>query len=59
MPFGLRNGPTTFQRAMQGVLAGQEDYSSVYIDDILIFSHSWEEQFIHIRMVLEALRQHG
>ena len=59
MPFGLRNGPTTFQRAMQDVLAGQEEYLSVYIDDILIFSHSWEEHVIHVRAVLEALRQHG
>ena len=43
---------------IQGVLAGQEEYSSVYIDDILIFSHSWEEHVIHVRAVLVALRQH-
>ena len=38
MPFGLKNGPSTFQRAMLNELEGQEKYSTVYIDDILIFS---------------------
>ena len=37
MPFGLKNGPSTFQRAMLNVLEGQEEYSIVSIDDILIF----------------------
>ena len=51
--------PATFQRAMDGVLEGQHDYSTVYIDDILVFSASWEEHLVHIAAVLEALRQAG
>jgi len=30
----------------------------VYLDDILIFSQSWEEHLHHIRQVLQTLRQH-
>ena len=30
----------------------------VYLDDILIFSQTWEEHLHHIRQVLETLRQH-
>ena len=59
MPFGLMGAPATFQRAMDGVLEGQHDYSTVYIDDILVFSASWEEHLVHIAAVLEALRQAG
>ena len=47
MPFGLKNGPSTIQRSMLNVLEGQEEYSIVSIDDILIFSQSWEDHFIH------------
>ena len=38
MPFGLRNAPPTFQRAMTQALAGLDHCAVVYIDDILIFS---------------------
>ena len=30
----------------------------VYLDDILIFSQSWEDHLHHIRQVLQTLRQH-
>jgi hypothetical protein len=30
----------------------------VYLDDILIFSQTWEEHLHHIRQVLQTLRQH-
>lgn len=59
MPFGLKNAPATFQRAMHNALAGQEDHSATYIDDILIFSRTWEEHLLHIQAVLEALRLNG
>ena len=59
MPFGLKNGPSTFQRAMLNVLEGQEEYSIVSIDDILIFSQSWEDHHIHTTADLEVLKRHG
>ena len=44
MPFGLSNAPATFQRCMDVVLSGLK-YNSVlvYLDDILVFSSSFEE----------------
>ena len=31
----------------------------VYLDDILIFNHSWEEHLHHMRQVLQTLQQHN
>ena len=59
IPFGLMNAPATFQRMMLEVLEGQEDHSSAYIDDVLIYSKTWEEHLCHIRLVLESLRANG
>ena len=30
----------------------------VFLDDILIFSRSWEDQLMHLEEVFEALRKH-
>ena len=35
MPFGLVNAPATFQRAMSLALRGCEEFTAVYLDDIL------------------------
>ena len=59
MPFGLRNGPAVFQRLMDNLLHQDKEYSQVYIDDIAIFSATWEEHCHHIGMVLGRLQQAG
>ena len=59
MPFGLVNATSTFQRLMDVVLLGLNDVSAAYIDDILIFSSSWEDHLIHIEQVLEQLQKAG
>lgn len=49
MPFGLRNGPSIFQRIMQGVLAPfLWLFALVYIDDIVVYSKSWEDHLEHL-----------
>lgn len=60
MPFGLKNAPGTFQRLMtQEVLAGYvHSFVVVYLDDIIVYSRSWEEHIHHLRLVLERLQQH-
>ena len=57
MPFGYRNGPAVFQRVMQGILAPfLWIFALVYIDDIVIFSKSFEDHLIHVELVLKAIR---
>ena len=60
MPFGLCNAPATFQRLMELVLTGLTRKSCmVYIDDILVFSKTFEEHLTHLRQVFDRLRQVG
>ena len=55
MPFGLCNAPATYQRTMQQVLAGLIGHGClVYIDDILIYSRTFEE---HLRMLATVLER--
>jgi hypothetical protein len=60
MPFGLRNGPSIFQRIMQGILAPYLwIFCLVYIDDIVIYSRSYEEHIEHLDKVLSAIEKSG
>ena len=59
MPFGVRNGPSVFQRLMDQVLNRDSDSAVVYIDDIAIFSSSWEQHCQDIRKILGRLRGAG
>ena len=58
MPFGLSNSPATYQRLMEEVLG---DYNMticvIYLDDLIIFSSSFEEHLRHLDMVLTRLRE--
>ena len=55
MPFGLCNGPSIFQRVMQGILA--PTFTLVYIDDIVIFSKSYDEHLEHLGRVLQLVEE--
>ncbi|KAF9760912.1 Retrovirus-related Pol polyprotein from transposon 17.6 [Nosema granulosis] len=60
MPFGLVNGPATFQRIMNNILREFiNKYVVVYMDDILIYSKSREEHTEHIRIVMDRLKSKG
>eukprot|EP00253_Pinus_taeda_P006477 PITA_06477 len=59
MSFGLKNSPATFMRLMDDILQPfTNSFLVVYVDDILIFSKSWEEHLQNIRHLLQSLRQH-
>src|SRR5450432_1544087 len=60
LPFGLTNGPATYQRYMNDVLFDfLDDFCTAYLDDILIYSENPKEHEGHVRKVLERLRKAG
>lgn len=56
MPFGLSGAPSTFQRIMNQILRPHSDYADSFLDDIIIFSKNWTDHLIHIRAILETLK---
>ena len=57
VPFGLCNAPTTFSRLMDRVLADLHwETCLFYLDDIIVFSSTWEEHLARLRQVFERLR---
>ena len=59
MPFGLRNAAQAFQRFMDQVCCGLEDFLFVYIDDILVASSDAKEHRRHLRLLFRRLADHG
>lgn len=61
MPFGLKNAPSTFQKLMSSeVLVGMvHNFVQVYLDDIIVYSNSYEEHLYHLRLVFERLQLHN
>ena len=60
MPFGLTNAPATFQKVIDFALTGiRWDFGFAYIDDIAIYSETFEEHLIHIEEVLIRIRAAG
>ena len=57
MPFGLCNGPATFQRLMDLLLAGiQWNSCLVYLDDIIVLGKTLDDHLKHLAQVFQRLR---
>ena len=58
MPFGLTNAPATFNRLMQCCL-NEMIFLDDILDDIIVFSETFEEHLQRLDRVLTRLREHG
>ena len=60
MPFGLCNAPSTFQRLMERIFSDQSFHSLLlYLDDIVIFSSSFQQHLQRLEVVLGRLKEHN
>jgi len=58
MPFGLTNTPIMFMDLMNKVFRPYLDKLVVeFVDDILVYPHSWEEHEQNLMIVLKTLRR--
>ena len=60
IPFGLRNAPPAFQRFINKVLGDMKGkICEPYLDDILVYSETFEEHVQNLRVVLTRLKEKG
>ena len=60
MPFGLRNAPSTFQRALDVILSGVRwNICLVYLEDVIIFSRNVADHLEYLDTVLTLLEDAG
>ena len=60
VPFGLQNALAFFQHSMDSLLGLYHwQFCLTYIDDVVIWSHSWDEHLTHIGTVLSCIQAVG
>ena len=60
IPFRLTNAPACFQRFMEACLGDLRDKICIpYLDDVIIFSPTFEDHIQHLKKVLAHLKEHG
>ena len=61
MPFGLKIAPAVFQRILSGIFLRKNltAFAVNYLDDILIFSRSFEEHLRHVQRVIDVIFEEG
>ncbi|GFS99002.1 hypothetical protein TNCV_3896721 [Trichonephila clavipes] len=57
MSFGLKNAPYFFSKLMAELLNGLKDFVVPYLDDIAIFSDTWESHIKHMETVLQRIKR--
>ena len=61
LPFGFRNSPAIFTRILTSILRkhGLKDFAMNYMDDILVYSKTFDEHLEHLNRVLRAINEEG
>ena len=59
VPFGLATTVSTFQYVMSEVLTSLNHFAFTYLDNVLIFSKSWEEHLQHLSTVFNRCKTAG
>lgn len=59
LPFGLTGGPASFQQYISQHFLDCMDFVTIYMDDLLIFSHNLQEHQEHMQKVLKKLEELG
>ena len=59
MPFGLTNAPSEFQKIMNDIFNPFQDFSIVYVDDVLSFSQNIDQHFKHLQTLLTTVKRSG
>lgn len=61
LPFGLKTSSAIFQRILSNILRKYKltDFTTCFIDDILVYSKSFEDHIKHLRQLLEAIKTEG
>ncbi|XP_072036952.1 uncharacterized protein [Amphiura filiformis] len=54
MPFGLKNAPASFQRLVNSLVSDLHGCEA-YIDDIIVYSQTWEEHIQQLHQLFERL----
>ncbi|CAF0983293.1 unnamed protein product [Didymodactylos carnosus] len=58
LPQGVTNGPPTFQRIVNQILGPTRwKYALAYLDDIIIYSQTFEDHLLHLDDILNRLNQ--
>lgn len=61
LPFGLKTAPAIFQRILGNIIRKYElsSFTVNFIDDILVFSETFEEHLLHLTRLMEAILAEG
>ena len=60
MPMGLSTSPASFQRLMHTVFREENWHKClIYLDDVLVFSKTLDEQFNRLRLIFDRIREAG
>lgn len=58
VPFGLVNAPRAFVNAIQSMFNGI-DFVRIFIDDVLIFSKTYDEHIKHLKTVFDIMQKNN